>query len=211
GRSGPILDRLTVHIPPGRVIALVGPSGAGKSTLIDLLLAWRAPDAGRVSVGGVDLADIDPRAWLDRIAWVPQQPRLVNGTVDDNLRLARPDATPEQLRAATEAAALDVPLDHRVGELGAGLSTGQQRRVALARALLADRPLLLLDEPTEGVDAATEQALLDALPAALAGRTAVIVSHRAAVLDRCDRVVRLPGRVQPHLEQEPAQPEPPPT
>lgn len=193
GRSAPILDAVSVDIPAGRVLGVVGPSGAGKSTLLDLLLTWRHPDAGRITVGGVDLTEVDRRAWLARIAWVPQQPRLVAGTVAGNLRLGRPDATIAQLRAAADTAALDVPLDRVVGELGAGLSTGQQRRVALARALLADRPLLLLDEPTEGVDADTEAAILAALPAALAGRTAVIVTHRPAVLELCDQVVTLPG------------------
>ncbi|WP_028927117.1 thiol reductant ABC exporter subunit CydD [Pseudonocardia acaciae] len=193
GRNGPILDQLTLDIAPGQVIGLVGPSGAGKSTLLDLLLGFRRPDHGTVSAGGIDLTDIDRRGWLDRIAWVPQHPRLVAGTVGDNLRLARPDATPYQLRAAAGKAALDVPLEHPVGELGAGLSTGQQRRVALARALLADRPLLLLDEPTEGVDADTERAILAALPTALAGRTAVIATHRPALLALCDQVVALPG------------------
>lgn len=202
GRCGPILERLSLDIEPGRVIGLVGPSGAGKSTLLDLLLSFGRPDAGRITVGGVDLTDIDRHAWLDRIAWVPQQPRLVAGTVRDNLRLSRPDATPGQLRAAASAAALDVPLDRPVGELGAGLSTGQQRRVALARALLADRPLVLLDEPTEGVDADTEQAILAALRGALAGRTAVIATHRPALLQLCDRIVRLSGTA--------ATPEPPP-
>ena len=133
-----------------------GPAAAGKSTLVDLLLGLRTPDEGRVLVGGVDLADVDRDAWLRRIAWVPQRPTLVRGTVADNIRLGQPFASPERVAAAAEAAALDIPLDTPVGEDGNGLSTGQQRRVALARAVLADRPLLLLDEPTEGVDADTE-------------------------------------------------------
>ncbi|GAA5162431.1 thiol reductant ABC exporter subunit CydD [Pseudonocardia eucalypti] len=193
GRSSAILDRLTLEISPGQVVGVVGPSGCGKSTLVDLLLAFRTPDAGRVTVGGVDLTEIDRDAWLARIAWVPQQPRLVRGTIEQNLRLGRPEATHARVRAAATAAGLDIPLDRVVGELGAGLSTGQQRRVALARALLADRPLLLLDEPTEGVDADTEAAILAALPAALAGRTAVIATHRPAVLALCDTVLTLPG------------------
>jgi ATP-binding cassette subfamily C protein CydCD len=194
GRSGPVLDGVTVSIAPGEVLGLTGPSGAGKSTLLDLLLGWRHPDRGRVRVDGVDLANVDRDAWLRRVAWVPQRPMLVRGTVADNLRLGAPDATDAQVAAVAAAAALDLPLDTAVYERGQGLSTGQQRRVALGRALLADRPLLLLDEPTEGVDAETETALLAALPAAFAGRTAVIVSHRPAVLGLCDRVVALPGR-----------------
>src|SRR4051812_36040448 len=192
GRGGPVLDGLSLEIAPGQVLGLTGVSGAGKSTVLDLLLGWRRPDRGRVTVAGVDLADVDRAAWLDRVAWVPQRPVLVRGTIADNLRLAAPDADPARLAAAAAAAALELPLDTPVHERGQGLSTGQQRRVALARALLADRPLVLLDEPTEGLDPATEAALLDALPAALAGRTAVVVSHRPAVLGLCDRVLALP-------------------
>jgi ATP-binding cassette, subfamily C, bacterial CydCD len=171
----------------------------GKSTLLDLLLGLRVPDAGRITVGGVDLADMDRDAWLRRIAWVPQRPVLLAGTVADNVRLARPDAPDGAVAAAALAAALDVPLDTPVGEDGAGLSTGQQRRVALARAVLADRPLLLLDEPTEGVDSDTEATIIDALPRIAAGRTLLVVSHRPQVLAVCDRVVdlRAPARTAP--------------
>ncbi|MFL6123634.1 thiol reductant ABC exporter subunit CydD, partial [Actinophytocola sp.] len=170
GRSGPVLDRFSLTVAPGEVVGVTGPSGVGKSTLLDLLLGWYPPDAGHVYVDGVDLADLDRDAWQSRIAWVPQRPRLVTGTVADNIRLGAPAATDAEVAAAADAAALDVPLSTQVGELGAGLSTGQRRRVALARAVLLDRPLLVLDEPTEGVDAETEQAILDRLPALLAGR-----------------------------------------
>jgi ATP-binding cassette subfamily C protein CydCD len=191
GRSGPILDSLSLRIDPGEVVGVTGPSGAGKSTLLDLLLGWRQPDGGEIWADGVNLADLDRTAWQRRIAWVPQQPALVAGTVADNIRMGNPDATQAELESAALAAALDVPLNTPVGELGAGLSTGQRRRVALARAILADRPLIVLDEPTEGVDASTEAAILDRLPEVLAGRTAVIVSHHPAVLDECDRVITL--------------------
>ncbi|GLY38193.1 glutathione/cysteine ABC transporter permease/ATPase [Amycolatopsis sp. NBRC 101858] len=195
GRSGPILDGFSLRIPPGEVIGVTGPSGAGKSTLLDVLLGWRRPEAGRVLLGEVDLADIGRATWHRHLAWVPQQPHLVAGTVAENIRLGSPDANDDAVRAAADTAALDVPLSTVVGELGAGLSTGQRRRVALARAVLLERPLILLDEPTEGVDAETEAAILDRLPKVLAGRTAVIVSHHPAVLARCDRVVTLGGTV----------------
>ncbi|TNC24804.1 thiol reductant ABC exporter subunit CydD [Amycolatopsis alkalitolerans] len=193
GRSGPVLDSFDLRVEPGEVVGITGASGAGKSTLLDLLLGWYPPDAGAVFVDGVDLAELDRTAWQQRIAWVPQRPRLLTGSVAENIRLGKPGAPLSEVEAAAQAAGLDIPLDTHVGELGAGLSTGQQRRVALARALLLDRPLLLLDEPTEGVDADTEAEILRCLPAALAGRTAVIVTHREAVLDVCDRVVALPA------------------
>ena len=194
GRGGPVLDRLDLTVAPGETVGLRGPSGAGKSTLLDLVTGLRRPDRGRVTVGGVGLDDLDPEAWRARIAWVPQRPVLVSGTVADNIRLGTPDAPDAAVRRAASTAGVDLPLTTPVGERGAGLSTGQQRRVALARALVTGRPLLLLDEPTEGVDADTEDALLAALPAALAGRSAIVVSHRPAVLAVCDRVVDLPDR-----------------
>ncbi|HEV2777844.1 MAG TPA: thiol reductant ABC exporter subunit CydD, partial [Actinophytocola sp.] len=197
GRSGPVLDDVSLRIRPGTVVGLTGPSGAGKSTLLDLLLGWYRPAAGRILVGDVDLADLDRAAWQARIAWVPQHPRLLAGTVADNIRLGKPDASEEEVAAAASTAALDIPLGTVVGELGAGLSTGQRRRVALARAVLLDRPLLLLDEPTEGVDADTEAQILDRLPTLLAGRTAVIITHRERVLELCDQVIHLPGPTCP--------------
>src|SRR3954470_10252682 len=204
GRGGPVLDGLSLEIAPGQVLGLTGVSGAGKSTVLDLLLGWRRPDRGRVTVAGVDLADVDRAAWLDRVAWLPQRPVLVRGTIADNLRLGAPGGDPGRLAAAAAAAALDLPLGTPVHERGQGLSTGQQRRVALARALLAERTLLLLDEPTEGLDAATETALLATLPGALAGRSAVVVSHRPAVLGLCDRVLALPtpDRAEPDRTEE---------
>ncbi len=191
GRGGRVLDHLDLIVEPGRILGVQGPSGGGKSTLVDLLLALRTPDAGRVTVGGVDLADVDRDAWLHRVAWVPQQPVLLAGTVSDNIRLGHPFAPADLVESAAALAALDVPLDTPVGEGGAGLSTGQQRRVALARAVLAGRPLLLLDEPTEGVDTGTEDAIVAALPRIAAGRTVVVVSHRPEVLATCDRVVTI--------------------
>jgi ATP-binding cassette, subfamily C, bacterial CydCD len=193
GRSGRVLDAVSIAIAPGEVLGLTGASGAGKSTLLDVLLGWRRPDRGVVSVDGVDLADVDRDAWLRRVAWVPQRPVLITGTVGENLRLGAPHAADAELAAVATTTALDLPLDTPVYERGQGLSTGQQRRVALARALLTERPLLLLDEPTEGIDAESEAALLVALPAALAGRTTVVVSHRPAVLGLCNRVIALPG------------------
>ncbi|UKD57435.1 thiol reductant ABC exporter subunit CydD [Amycolatopsis sp. FU40] len=197
GRSGPILDGFSLTVAPGEVVGIVGPSGAGKSTLLDLLLAWRGPDRGRVLAGGTDLASLGKASWRRGISWVPQRPHLLAGTVSENIRLGSSHASAADVRAAATAAALDIPLDTTVGELGAGLSTGQIRRVALARAILLDRPLLLLDEPTEGVDSETEAAILDRLPAVLGGRTAIVVTHHPAVLALCDRVVTVPAPASP--------------
>ena len=203
GRGGPVLEELSLAVGPGETVGLRGPSGAGKSTLLDLVIGLRRPDRGRISVGGVGLDDLDEEAWRARIAWVPQRPVLVAGSVADNIRLGAPDADDRALRRAADVARVDLALDAPIGERGAGLSTGQQRRVALARALVTDRPLLLLDEPTEGVDADTESALLTALPDALAGRSAIVVSHRPVVLAACDRVVDLADRRGPAPAVEP--------
>lgn len=200
------MDDLDLELAPGSLLGVTGPSGGGKSTLLDLLLGLRRPDAGRILVGGVDLATVDRAAWLSQVAWVPQRPVLVAGTVADNIRLGDPDATTGQVHAAARAAALDLALDAPVGERGGNLSTGQQRRVALARAVLADRPLLLLDEPTEGVDSGTETAIAATLPALAAGRTVVVVSHRPAVLRQCDRIVRIGPVVQWSAAATPAGP-----
>ncbi|MFR9802439.1 thiol reductant ABC exporter subunit CydD [Pseudonocardia sp. RS010] len=193
GRAGPVLDGLDLTVRPGETLGVTGPSGCGKTTLIELLAGLRTPDAGAVTVDGVDLTDVATPAWMRRVAWVPQRPVLLAGTVASNVALADPGASPAAIARAAAAAQLDVDLDTPVGEDGEGLSTGQRRRVALARALLADRPLLLLDEPTEGVDARTEAEIGDALPVVTAGRTTVLVSHRPEVLARCDRIVALPG------------------
>ena len=193
GRSGPVIDGLDLDLEPGTLLGITGPSGCGKSTLIDVLLGLRAPDSGTVTVGGVRLGDLKRGSWLRRVAWVPQRPVLVAGTVADNIRLGRPDATLGEVRRAAGLAALDVALESAVGEGGTGLSTGQQRRVALARAICADRPLLLLDEPTEGVDLDMEAEIISALPLIRSGRTVVVVSHRQALLDACDRVLELPA------------------
>ncbi|GAA4880860.1 thiol reductant ABC exporter subunit CydD [Actinomycetospora straminea] len=209
GRGGPVLDDLSLTVAPGEVVGLRGPSGAGKSTLLDLVTGLRRPDRGRVLVGGVPLDELDPAAWRARVAWVPQRPVLVAGTVADNVRLGAPDAPDAAVARAVRVARVDLPLDTPVGERGAGLSTGQQRRVALARALLADRPLVLLDEPTEGVDAQTEAALLASLPHALAGGSAIVVSHRPDVLAACDRVVDLPARTAVATAVPPAPAAPP--
>ncbi|RSS37728.1 thiol reductant ABC exporter subunit CydD [Streptomyces sp. WAC08241] len=199
GRAEPSLDAATLTVEPGETVALVGPSGSGKSTLLDVVLGFTAPEpGGTVRVGGEDLAELDPEAWRSRIAWVPQRPYLFAGTIAENVRLARPDASDEAVREALRDAGADgfvaelpAGLDTPLGEDGAGLSAGQRQRLALARAFLADRPLLLLDEPTAALDGETEAGVVDAVRRLAAGRTVLLVVHRPALLAVADRVVGL--------------------
>ncbi|ALO09725.1 Transport ATP-binding protein CydCD [Streptomyces venezuelae] len=199
GRAEPALDAATLTVEPGETVALVGPSGVGKSTLLDVVLGFVAPEeGGSVRVGGEDLATLDLEAWRSRIAWVPQRPYLFAGTIAENVRLARPDASDEAVQEALRDAGADgfvagLPegLDTLLGEDGAGLSAGQRQRLALARAFLADRPLLLLDEPTAALDGETEAGVVDAVRRLAAGRTVLLVVHRPALLAVADRVVSL--------------------
>ncbi|MGW3203719.1 thiol reductant ABC exporter subunit CydD [Streptomyces sp. NPDC001135] len=198
GRSLDAVTQVSFSVEPGETVALVGPSGAGKSTLLNVLLGFVQPGEGRVRVGGADLADLDLEEWRSRIAWVPQRPHLYAGTIAENVRLARPDADDRAVRAALRDAgalefvdALPEGVDTVLGEDGAGLSAGQRQRLALARAFLADRPVLLLDEPTAALDGVTEAEVVAAVRRLAAGRTVLLVVHRPALLGVADRVVRL--------------------
>ncbi|WP_326684307.1 thiol reductant ABC exporter subunit CydD [Streptomyces microflavus] len=201
GRTEPSLDAVSLTVEPGETVALVGPSGVGKSTLLNVVLGFAVPDEGRVRVGGRDLAELDPERWRSRIAWVPQRPHLFAGTIAENVRLARPEADDAAVVAALrDAGAYDfvaeLPDGERtlLGEDGAGLSAGQRQRLAIARAFLADRPLLLLDEPTASLDGETEAGIVDAVRRLAAGRTVLLVVHRPALLAVADRVVTLEPR-----------------
>ncbi|MDQ0812413.1 ATP-binding cassette subfamily C protein CydCD [Streptomyces sp. B3I7] len=198
GRASDAVTGASFRIAPGETVALVGPSGAGKSTLLNVLLGFVRPDAGRVRVGGADLASADLDEWRSRLAWVPQHPHLYAGTIAENVRLARPDADGAAVRRAlADAGALEfvdaLPdgTDTVLGEDGAGLSAGQRQRIALARAFLADRPVLLLDEPTAALDGRTEAEVVEAVRRLAVGRTVLLVVHRPALLSVADRVVRL--------------------
>ncbi|WP_340559592.1 thiol reductant ABC exporter subunit CydD [Streptomyces sp. GSL17-111] len=194
GRTTASLPVTDLTVRAGETVALVGPSGAGKSTLLAAVLGFTRPDTGRVRVDGVDLAELDLAEWHRRIAWLPQHPYLFAGTVADNVRLARPEAGDDAVRAALrDAGATELDASAEVGEGGAGLSAGQRQRVALARAFLADRPVLLLDEPTAALDGSTEGAVVDAIRRLAAGRTVLLVVHRPALLAVADRVVRIGG------------------
>jgi ATP-binding cassette subfamily C protein CydD len=196
GRSDASLPPFTAEISPGELVALTGPSGCGKSTALAVLLGFAAPTVGSVTVGGQDLSAVDPDAWRQRVAWMPQRPWLSAGTIADNIRLGAPDATDSALRNAAEQAgalefidALPDGLATRLGDDGAGLSAGQRQRVVLARVFLRDAPLVLLDEPTANLDAETEAGILAAIRAHATGRTVIMAAHRPALVALADRVI----------------------
>ncbi len=198
GRTRAALWGLHLEVEPGEVLAIAGPSGCGKSTLLGVLLGLVPEWSGSVQVGGVSLAELDPDAWRRQVGWVPQRPHLFARSIADNVRLGRPDATDDAVRAAIEAADLDevvarLPqgLGTRLGSDGAGLSAGERQRVALARAFVRDAPLLLLDEPTASLDGRTEEGVLAAVRRLMVGRTVLIAAHRPSLLALADRVVHL--------------------
>ncbi|WP_405903196.1 thiol reductant ABC exporter subunit CydD [Streptomyces sp. NBC_00656] len=198
GRTEPSLAAASLVVDEGETVALVGPSGVGKSTLLNVVLGFVAPHEGRVRVGGTDLATLSPERWRERIAWVPQRPHLFAGSIAENVRLARPGADDSAVTAALReagaydfVAALPDGAGTLLGEDGAGLSAGQRQRLALARAFLADRPVLLLDEPTASLDGETEAGIVEAVRRLAVGRTVLLVVHRPALLSVADRVVTL--------------------
>lgn len=201
-RSSDAVSDVSFTVETGETVAVVGPSGAGKSTLLNALLGFVKPTSGRVRVGGVDLAEADMAKWRSQVAWVPQRPHLYAGSIAENVRLARPDADDAEVaRALGDAGALEfvdaLPDGIRtvLGEDGAGLSAGQRQRLALARAFLADRPVLLLDEPTASLDGETEAEIVEAVRRLAVARTVLLVVHRPALLGVADRVVRLESAV----------------
>ncbi|MEU6823869.1 thiol reductant ABC exporter subunit CydD [Streptomyces atriruber] len=210
GRSADAVSGASFEVAPGETVALVGPSGAGKSTLLSVVLGFVRPTEGRVCVGGVDLAEVSPERWRERVAWVPQRPHLFAGTIAENVRLARPDADDAQVRdALRDAGALEfvdtlsAGAETLLGEDGAGLSAGQRQRLALARAFLADRPVVLLDEPTAALDGGTEAGVVEAVRRLAVGRTVLLVVHRPALLAVADRVVRLDVAAETSRQRQP--------
>ncbi len=207
-RGGDVLVDVELELRPGEMVALVGVSGVGKSTLVSLLLGFTRPASGRIRVGGVDLADVDPAAWRRRTAYVPQRPTLFRGTVADNIRLGEPTADEDRVRRAAELAgahdfvsALPRGYETLVGESERQLSTGERRRIALARAFLRDAPLVLLDEPTADLDPARVTLVSAAIERLRPGRTVLLVAHRPEVAAQADRVVRLAdGRITAPVE-----------
>jgi ATP-binding cassette subfamily C protein CydD len=199
---GPVLDGLSFRVPAGETALLVGPSGSGKSTIIELLLGFVTPQSGRITINGAELSTIVPQALSRMTSWIGQRPVLFAGSVRDNIRFARPDATDAELDAAIASARLDrlvatLPdgLDTQLGEGGYGLSGGQAQRVAIARAFLRNAPLLLLDEPTAHLDPATEAELLESLRRLALNRTVILASHSTAAHAFTGRRIELGARV----------------
>ena len=196
--ADPVLEGVDLNVRRGESLAIVGPSGAGKSTLMAVLAGNLLPSSGSVQVEGTELSAVTQDEVRSTSALVAQTTWLFTGTIADNLRLAQPYATPSQMWQALEVARLDkevalMPegLETQVGEAGLGLSGGQAQRLSLARAFLADRPVLLLDEPTSQVDLASEAAIVKSIEQLARGRTVVTISHRAGALTAVDRTVRV--------------------
>jgi ATP-binding cassette, subfamily C, bacterial CydC len=194
----PALDRVSLDLLPGRRIALVGANGAGKSTVAALLMRFCAPSAGAVLLGGHDLASYAADDVRSAIGGCPQDPYLFDATIRDNLRLARPDASDQDLESAAARArllpwirSLPCGLDTRVGVHGAAVSGGERQRLALARAFLADPRLLILDEPTAHLDPASRRALTADLLRATEGRSVLLITHEPDGLDQVDQIVVL--------------------
>jgi thiol reductant ABC exporter CydD subunit len=200
GRTTPTLDGASLVIAPGEHLAVTGESGSGKSTLLSLLLGFVAVQRGTFRIGGVDMDTLPTSEWRRQIAWVPQHPYLLRGSIADNLRVGNPGADTRLLLRACEQSGLSeligrLPkgLETPVGEGGLTLSAGERQRIALGRAVLRDAPLVLLDEPTAHLDANLEASLRQSLSPWLEGRTVVMAAHRGGVLGRVDRTLTLIG------------------
>ncbi|MGH3776801.1 MAG: ABC transporter ATP-binding protein [Pseudonocardiaceae bacterium] len=198
-----VLNQVSFTALPGQTTAIVGASGAGKTTLLKLLLRFYDPTTGRITLDGHDLRHLDPDQLRANIAIVLQETLLLDGTIADNIRAGRPDATYDQLVTAAEAAdahdfitALPEGYDTRVGQRGRLLSGGQRQRVAIARAMVRDAPILLLDEPTTSLDAEASERILTPLRRLIAGRTTIIISHNLLTVTDADQILYLDhGRI----------------
>jgi ATP-binding cassette subfamily C protein CydD len=199
----PALDGFSLRLPAGRVMALVGPSGAGKTTVAGLLLRFVEPERGAIYIDGQPLGNLNPDLWLSQVAWAPQHPYLLNGTIADNLRLARTGANPDELAEALAAVdaydfvrRLPQGLETPVGERGTRLSGGQVQRIALARALLKDAPLLIIDEATSHLEPRQESAVWQTLARQRDRRTVIVITHNRDFAREADVVAYMErGRI----------------
>lgn len=194
------IDGFNLRVQSGETLALVGPSGAGKSTLLDLMLRFFDPSAGRITLEGCDIRQLDPADLRRCFALVSQNPALFHGSVADNIRYGRPEADMPDVITAARAAHADEFIqqmpqgyDTHLGDAGLGLSGGQKQRLAIARALLTDAPILLLDEATSALDAQSEHLIQQALPQLMKGRTTLVIAHRLATVQHADRIAVIDG------------------
>uniref|UniRef100_UPI003593C559 ATP-binding cassette domain-containing protein n=1 Tax=Aestuariivirga sp. TaxID=2650926 RepID=UPI003593C559 len=192
------LDGVSFAVKTGETVAIVGPSGAGKTTIFALAQRFFDPQLGTVAVDGVDVRKADPQAVRERIAVVPQETIIFSGTILDNIRFGKPEASTEEVLAAARAARVDefaerLPngYDTEVGERGVTLSGGQRQRIAIARAILRDAPILLLDEATSALDAESEAFIQQAIEKLTANRTTLVIAHRLATVRNADRILVL--------------------
>ena len=207
GRGHSVLEKINFRIAPGQRVAVIGPSGAGKSTLIHLLLRFIDPNFGQIKINHTRLTELSLESWRRQLAWMGQQPILFPGSVAENIRLARPNADDKAVcRAASVAGVLEfcaqLPcgINTVVKEKGLGLSQGQAQRVALARAYLKQAPLLLLDEPTAGLDEATEKQLINQAMTIFKDKTVLMVTHSKVALRGMDRIIRMEqGQIVDHF------------
>jgi ATP-binding cassette subfamily B protein len=206
-RGAPALEQLSFSVRAGEVVAIVGPSGSGKSTIADLLLRLLDPDRGVVRIDGHDLRTVRLDDLRRHVSLVDQEPSMLHATIAENIRYARPAATDAEVTAAVHQAALDdfiarLPegLATVVGERGTALSAGERQRIAVARAFLANPSILILDEPSAALDPASERQVADGYEAVMRGRTTIVITHRAELARRADRVLELDGArlLQPH-------------
>jgi ATP-binding cassette subfamily B protein len=203
GRSGPVLDRVSIHVRAGEVVALVGPSGGGKSTIADLLVRQLDPESGCVQLDGYDLKQLRLEDLRRHVHVVDQDPFVLNASMAENIRYARPEANGDEVARAATMAGLG-PLADRLndglateaGERGRALSAGERQRLAIARAFLASPAVLVLDEATGALDPATEHQVVAGYEAVMRGRTTIVITHRLELARRADRVLVLDnGRI----------------
>jgi len=198
GRGGPVLERFSFSVRAGETLAIVGPSGSGKSTIADLLLRLIDPDAGAVRLDGHNLRTVRLADLRRRVALVEQEPCILHATIAENIRYARPGASDEEVSAAADRAALAPFIESLpekfatvVGERGMALSAGERQRIAIARALLADPDVLVLDEPSAALDPTSERHIADGYESVMRGRTTIVITHRLDLARRADRVIEV--------------------